>query len=518
VKACIAVALVALVAAIYWPVAGHGFVAYDDPKYVYENPMVAKGLGLAGAAWAFTTFHASNWHPLTWLSHMLDVQVFGMSPGAHHLVNAALHALDAVLLFAVLARLTGSRWRSALVAALFAAHPLHVESVAWISERKDVLSAALFLCTLLAYEREVRAGDRRWRIVTAGAFAAGLLAKPMLVTVPLVLLLLDFWPLSRLRTREELWLRIREKVPLFALSAASCAVTILAQDRGGALIGSDELPLGARLSNAAVAAALYLWRTLWPAHLAVFYPHPGLSLPRWEVAAAVAALVALTALALWQRQRRPFLLAGWAFYLVTVLPVIGLVQVGLQAMADRYTYIPLIGIFIGFAWALPRARPAWIAAGCCALVLAAATVARAQVAVWRDSATLFQHAIDAVPGNWLAYKNLGVEQFQADDTAAAAASFETALRLRPGDPDLWADVGTCQLLLGRFDEATASLRQALRLRPGDAEIWMNLGIAEAMLSRSQDVTHVLARLRELDPQRAQLLESKLPEIEARRPR
>jgi hypothetical protein len=517
VKAWIAVALVALVAFVYWSVAGHGFVAYDDPKYVYENPMVQKGLGLAGAAWAFTTFHGSNWHPLTWLSHMLDVQVFGVSPGAHHLVNAALHATNAVLLFAVLARLTGSRWRSALVAALFAAHPLHVESVAWIAERKDVLSAALFLCTLLAYEREVRSGDRRWRVVTAAAFAAGLLAKPMLVSVPVVLLVLDFWPLSRLRTRADLWLRIREKLPLFALSAASCAVTIVAQDRGGALIGSDDLPMGARLANAAVAAALYLWRAIWPAHLAVFYPHPGLSIPRWQVALAAVALLVLTAVAVWQRRRRPFLLAGWAFYLVTLLPVIGIVQVGMQAMADRYTYIPLIGIFVAFAWSLPRARHAWVAAGSCALVLAAAIVARAQVAVWRDSTTLFQHAIDAVPGNWLAYKNLGVEQFHREETAAAAVSFAAALRLRPHDPDLWADLGTCQLLLGQFEESAASLRQALRTRPRDAEIWMNLGIVEAMLARSQDVTHVLARLRELDPQRAQLLESKLPDIEARRP-
>ncbi|HET7784869.1 MAG TPA: tetratricopeptide repeat protein [Myxococcales bacterium] len=516
-KAWMALALVALVAFVYGPVAGHGFVAYDDPKYVYENAMVQKGLGLAGAAWAFTSFHGSNWHPLTWLSHMLDVQIFGMSPGAHHLVNAALHALDAVLLFAVLARLTGSRWRSALVAALFAAHPLHVESVAWIAERKDVLSAALFLCTLLAYEREVRTCDRRWRIVTALAFAAGLLAKPMLVTVPVVLVVLDFWPLSRLRTPSELWLRIREKLPLFALSAASCAVTIVAQDRGGALIGAGDLPLVARLANAVVAAALYLWRTVWPSHLAVFYPHRGLSLPGWQVAVAAAALAALTAIAVRQRRDRPFLLAGFAWYLVTLMPVIGIVQVGMQAMADRYTYIPLIGIFVAFAWSLPRARPAWIAAGSSMLVLAGAVVARAQVAVWRNSTTLFQHAIDAVPGNWLAYKNLGVEQFQADDTAAAAASFATALRLRPEDPDLWADVGTCQMLLGRFEESAASLRQALRMKPADAEIWMNLGIAEAMLARSQDVDHVLARLRELDPRRAQLLESKLPEIEARRP-
>ncbi|HEY6913000.1 MAG TPA: tetratricopeptide repeat protein [Myxococcales bacterium] len=516
-KAFIALALVALVALVYWPVAGHGFVAYDDPKYVYENPMVQKGLGLAGAAWAFTSFHGSNWHPLTWLSHMLDVQVFGMSPGAHHVVNAALHALDAVLLFAVLARLTNSRWRSALVAALFAAHPLHVESVAWIAERKDVLSAALFFCTLLAYEREARSGDRRWRIVTAAAFAAGLLAKPMLVTVPVILLVLDFWPLSRLRTRPDLWLRTREKLPLFALSAASCAVTIVAQDRGGALIGVDDLAPAARVANAIVAAALYLWRAIWPSHLAVFYPHPGLALPAWQVAVAAAALTALIAAAVWQRRERPFLLAGVAWYLVALSPVIGIVQVGMQAMADRYTYIPLIGIFVAFAWSLPRARPAWIAAGSSALVLAAAVAARAQVAVWRSSTTLFQHAVDAVPGNWLAYKNLGVEQFQADDTAAAAASFETALRLRPGDPDLWADVGTCQLLLGRFEESAASLRQALRMKPSDAEIWMNLGVAEAMLARSQDVDHVLARLRQLDPRRARLLESKLPEIEARRP-
>jgi tetratricopeptide (TPR) repeat protein len=300
------------------------------------------------------------------------------------------------------------------------------------------------------------------------------------------------------------------------MSALSSALTVLAQDRGGALIGADALPIAVRVPNAILAGGLYLWRAAWPAELAVFYPHPGASWSPWQVAAAAGALAALGAVAVRQRRERPFLLAGWLWYAITLVPVIGLVQVGQQATADRYTYVPLIGVFVAVAWSLPGARRPWAAGACSAVLLAAALAARAQVAVWRDSRSLFQHAADVVPDNWLAHKNLGVELFQAGDLPRALRSFEAALRLRAQDADLWADVGTCQLLLGRLDASVEALGRAVRLDPGDAEMWLNLGLANALLGRGQETAVALARLRELDPQRARLLESRLPELASRR--
>jgi len=338
-------------AAVYLPVRSFDFCGFDDDAYVSENALVRQGLTPRGVAWAFTTFRAANWHPLTWLSHMLDVSLFGMEPGAHHLVNVAFHAANAVLLFLVLRGMTGALWGSAAVAALFALHPLHVESVAWIAQRKDVLSAFFFLLMLSAYLRYARSPSRGRLAAVTALFALGLLAKPMLVTAPFVLLLLDFWPLGRFGGAHPdpgtlpaghppavgVRRAVLEKVPLFLLSALSSVVTVVAQSRGGAMVPADALPFGARAANALVACAAYLWKTFWPAGLAVYYPHTKGELPAWKIAGAAALLSALTGIAVREARRRPYLAVGWLWFLGMLVPVIGLVQVGGQAMADRYT-------------------------------------------------------------------------------------------------------------------------------------------------------------------------------------
>ena len=523
-----ALLLPALVLVAYWHVGANGFIGYDDPAYVLDNPVVKQGLTLEGLRWAFTHLVAANWHPLTVLSHMVDVQLFGLDPGWHHRENVLWHCANALLLLAFLRRTTGSTWRSALVAALFAAHPLRVESVAWIAERKDVLSTFFFLLALLAYAAYARRpGALRYLAVTV-AFALGLLAKPMVVTLPAVLLLVDVWPLRRLPLAPlsftSAWPLLREKLPLFALSAASSAVTILAQDRSGAVRSVGGLPLGTRAANAAVSAVAYLGKTLWPADLAVLYPHPGYrpgGIPTWKVALATALLLGITALALREARRRPYLLAGWGWYLVTVLPVIGLVQVGQQGMADRYTYLPLIGPVFAAVWAgqelavrlrVPRAV---LAVAGLVLVLAAATAARAQVAVWRDTFTLFDHAARVTQDNAIAWKNVGSGWFDRGEPAEALAAFAEAARIDPDDPDLWFDQGMALSALGRYREATSAFEQSIRLEPTDREAWFNLGIAWATLGQPDRVAAIAQRLRALDPERAAALEQRARAIAGR---
>ncbi len=341
-------ALVLLTVAGFWPSIGNGFVNYDDDEYVTENPHVQAGLTLNGMRWALTATEAANWHPLTWVSHMADRSLFGADPRGHHLSSLIWHLANVVLLFLVLFRMTGATGRSAAVASLFALHPLHVESVAWISERKDVLSTFFWILTLWAYARYAnRPGPRRYLLVVA-FLALGLACKPMLVSVPLVLLLLDFWPLDRLHP--PYWPVVREKIPLVILAAASSVITLVAQHRGGALGSFERLPLSMRLENAVVSYAGYLWKTIRPVGLSIVYPHPGPGRPGWQVAGAMALLAAISYGAIRARRRRPYLLVGWLWFLVTLVPVIGLVQVGEQAMADRYTYVPLVGPFVAVVW------------------------------------------------------------------------------------------------------------------------------------------------------------------------
>ncbi|HET6923128.1 MAG TPA: hypothetical protein VFI16_08270, partial [Anaeromyxobacteraceae bacterium] len=388
--ALVASALCALVAFVFWRSGGFGFVAFDDPRYVLDNPHVRAGLSRDGIRWAFSATWAANWHPLTWLSLMLDVEAFGLDPGWMHRLNVLWHCADTVLLFLLLRSATGSAWRPALVAALFGIHPLHVESVAWISERKDVLSAFFWLAAMAAWVSYARRPGAGRYLLVAAAMVLGLLAKPMVVTLPAVLLLLDLWPLGRADPSRpwRSWAPglILEKLPLLALSAASSAVTLAAQ--AGAMTGPFRLPLATRSGNALIAWVWYLWKSIWPASLAAFHPHRGLEpggIPAWQVAGAASVLVAVSALVLWQWKRRPWLAVGWGWYLVTLLPVIGLVQVGRQGVADRYSYLPLVGLFVAAAWSLPPASAlsrrgrAAVAAAAGAAVLSLAVAARAQV-------------------------------------------------------------------------------------------------------------------------------------------
>src|SRR5213594_3879064 len=391
--------LAAMTFAIYAQVVGHQFITLDDDAYIKQNAMVNRGLTLAGVAWAFTTFDQGNWHPLTWIAHMIDNQLFGMNAGGHLLVNALIHVANTLLVFWFLFRTTHARWPSALVAALFALHPLHVESVAWASERKDTLSTFFGLLSLIAYVRYAKSpsgGRYAWTAIT---LALGLLAKPMLVTWPFVMLLLDYWPLrrfdltSRKKVTTKVWPLLREKLPLFALVAASAVVTCVAQSHGGAVRTFTDAPVALRLSNALVSYAKYVLRAFWPNDLAVFYPFPGTAIPAWQIIGAALLLIGITAFCVFRRKVRPYLIVGWLWFLGTLVPVIGLVQVGGQTMADRYHYIPSIGLFTALVFGLADvvqtrrlALPLKIIAAIIPL-LALTVVTCIQIRLWRDSTT-----------------------------------------------------------------------------------------------------------------------------------
>jgi tetratricopeptide (TPR) repeat protein len=470
-----------LLALAFLPALGNGFVDYDDPVYVTENPAVLRGLGAAGLAWALTDTHAANWHPLTWLSHMLDVTLFGVRPAGHHLTSLVLHAAAAVALLAALAALTGAVWRSAAVAALFLVHPLRVESVAWVSERKDVLSGLLFMLVLLAYERHARRPSGARAAAVAALFALGLAAKPMLVTLPFVLLLLDWWPLGRLRGAglRGLAAAAREKAPLFALAALASAVTLYAQRAGGATRLNEAFPLGVRIANAFAAAAGYLGKALWPAHLASFYPHLGRDLPPWQAALSALLLAGVTAAALRWWRRSPWLPAGWLWYLGMLVPVSGVVQVGLQSMADRYTYLPLVGVAIAAVWsvdALTRRFPrrAVLLAPAAALLLGALALATwRQTGVWKDADTLLANDLEVNSG--------GAALRPPPADPRALAELQAAAAARPDDAAARNALGAALARAGRVDEAVAQFRRALQLAPGSAEAHYNLGLAYDVL-------------------------------------
>ena len=507
---CIALFLATL--AGFWSVLPRTFVNYDDDVYVTANPHVQEGLSAEGIAWALTTTHGSNWHPLTWMSHMLDVQSFGLDAAAHHRTSLVLHAANAVLLFLVLLRMTGALGRSVLVAALFALHPLHVESFAWIAERKDVLSTLFWMVTLLAWLRYLeRPGAGRYGVVLL-AFAAGLMAKPMPVTLPFALLLLDVWPLGRLPVvsvrRTAAWLPlIREKLPLFAMSAASCVVTVFAQRSGGALQSLEQVPFAERLANALVAYVAYLGKIVWPSSLAVYYPHHHIGLLSAAALSSAIALAAVTFAALRCAGKAPYLATGWLWYLGTLVPVIGLVQVGGQAMADRYTYVPAIGIFIAAVWGIgalverasARARAA-AGVAAAAVLVALAVAARAQVRVWADRTALFTHALAVTSDNWLAHGDLATTLANEGRTNDAVAHLEEAIRIYPRYAEAHYNLGLDLAKLGRTDEAVTEMEAALAIRPDFAQAHNNLA---AILAGEGQIDAALVHLREairLDPE------------------
>ena len=514
--------LVLVTIALYWPATGHDFVNYDDPDYVTGNPHVQGGLNWEGVKWAFLNPVSSNWHPVTILSHMLDCQRYGLNPWGHHLTNVLLHALNALLVFALLQQLTGAAWRSLLVAAVFAVHPLRVESVAWVAERKDVLSGCFGLLSLLAYaryagrpvignQRPVTSGrksgtpaprnglqttnyqslitDRRllFYLLSFLFLALGLLSKPMLVTWPFVMLLLDYWPLRRCEysassSRRSTVLRLlTEKIPFVALAAAASFVTFAVQQRGGSVSAAQSLPLGERSANALMSYCRYLGKLFWPTDLAIFYPHPG----HWPVAKVLLAgglILGISVLLLAWRRRYPFLLVGWLWFLGTLIPVIGLVQVGAHSMADRYTYLQLIGVLVLAVWGadeLSRRWPCLLSAGAVAGLTAIAlcmAVTRQQLGHWLDSETLFRHAIEVTENNSLAHSNLGIALVTKGQTEAAIRQLQEAVRLQPDYAIAHNNLGIALVRNDQLDEAIHHLQEALRLAPDYPDARHNLAV------------------------------------------
>ena len=510
---------------IYAQVIGHHFITLDDPTYIQENPMVNRGVTLAGLAWAFTTFHAANWHPLTWISHMIDCQLFGMNAGHQLMVNALIHVANTLLVFWFLLRTTEARWPSALVAALFAMHPLHVESVAWASERKDTISTFFGLLSLIAYVRYAEAPSSRRYMWTATTLAVGLLAKPMLVTWPFVMLLIDYWPLRRFhvargairlgvpRRREaatQLWPLLREKLPLVVLVTASAIMTLIAQSHGGAVrtLGHEAITL--RLSNALVSYAKYLLLTFWPNDLAVYYPFAGIS--AWQIIGSAFLLIGITVFCVSRRRIRPYLIVGWLWFLGTLVPVIGIVQVGGQIMADRYFYIPSIGLFIALVFGLADIAKRWrvaqlLSAGAAAAVLLIlAMLTNVQIQRWHDSFTLFEHTLAVTPPNLRIEHNLGVALGVSDRYDEAAAHFEKALQIDPNFYDGLVVMGVTRGHQGRLPEAMEYFRAAIRSQPDVPKAHVQL--AHALWNEKRDE----AALEEM--RRASQLAPKEPDIRA----
>jgi Flp pilus assembly protein TadD len=506
----VGVALFLLAIAPYWQTSHFLFVNWDDGVYVAENPVVQRGLTGSNLRWAFMSTTTGNWHPITWLSHMLDCQLFGLRPEGHHLVNAVLHGLNSLLVFLLLRSMTGLVWRSALVAALFAVHPLHVESVAWIAERKDLLSTLFGLSALYAYSGYV-SSPSLWRYaLVAGFFGLSLMSKAMWVTFPLLLFLLDVWPLRRCtatgpQATGNVPLRaiVLEKLPLLAMSAAVSWVTMRAQDAGGALASIDALPVSQRMANAVVAYAAYLCKTIWPTNLSAIYPLRE-QLSPMEIGLSAAVIGGLTIGVCVLGRRRLWLPVGWFWFLGMLVPVIGLVHVGSHAMADRYTYVPLIGIFVMIAWSLPatdlNVAKGRVTVALTALILAGLTAATfVQVRVWENTTTLFQHAVKVTNGNYLAHNLLAGEFAKRGDFVGARRQLDAALQIRSNYAGAHYNLGILSLRQHDYPVARDHLEQAVNSSPKDPTIWNALGVAMLNLKRYDSAATNLRRALELNP-------------------
>jgi len=506
----LSMALIVITAAVYWQVENHEFLNYDDNDYVYNNIHVTTGITGANIAWAFTSMDASNWHPITWLSHMADVQLYGINPRGHHLTNVAIHILSTLLLFLLLFRLTSSPWQSSFVAALFALHPLHVESVAWVAERKDVLSAFFWLLTIYLYAEYVANRKPALYLLALFSFVMGLMAKPMLVTLPVVLLLMDFWPLSRVRDEQGPWRcqllgslsqlvpLLKEKIPFFAGSFFSAAITIYAQHKGGAIKTLEEITFGLRFENAIIAYVKYLHKTLWPNNLAVLYPFSSL-IPLSQVICSLLVLFLISAAIVCYRRRHPYLAVGWFWFLITLVPVIGLVQVGSQSMADRYTYIPLIGLFIMAAWGVPalakglrhRRRILMLLAG--AVISASVALTWQQLGYWRDNVSLYRHSLQVTSGNYIAHYNLGIILEEKGDLDAAIKEYRDTLAINPNIFEAHNNLGLSFAKKGDLDAAIKEYREALAIKPNYFVARSNLGVS---LATKGDLDSAIKEFRE----------------------
>lgn len=485
-----------------------GFVNFDDDVYVYRNPHVTGGLTRSDASWAFTHVHSSNWHPLTWLSHMLDAQVYGLNAGGHHATNVLLHAATVILLFLLLRRLTGFMWRSAFVAAVFAIHPLRTESVAWIAERKDILSGLFFVLTLAAYIRYAR---RAWSFgrsaVVVLMLSCALMAKPVAVTIPFVLLLLDYWPLKRWTTAKGHaipWRVVLEKIPLVALSAALCVVTIFAQEEA-----VSPIPLITRVDNAAVSCIVYLRQMIYPSGLVVFYPFPENGLPLWKIVGAFTLLLAISALVVATRRRQPWLLFGWLWYLGTLVPMIGILQVGAQAHADRYTYLPQIGLCLGLVWVVAEAGIRWrrianlsLNGACVTILIVLVVCTRNQVSYWRNSHTLWARALAFTSRNVIAENNLGNALLDEGNLDGAIVHLQNARQIKPDDPKAAFNLGNALIQKGRLNDGIENLTQALQFKPDYAEAHINLASAFLKVDRVDDAINHYQKALQIEPNQA----------------
>lgn len=545
---CLLLAVATL--ALYNPVNRHPFVNYDDDRYVTQNPHVREGLTVDTIRWALTSTEQANWHPLTWMSHAFDVSLFRLNPAGHHFISVLLHIVNVVLLYLLLMWATGRFGPSLFVAALFALHPINVESVAWIAERKNVLCTMFFFLTLWAYGWYAKQPGWKRYVVVAVLFAAGLASKPMVITLPFVLLLLDYWPLKRVSdSNSEVqggspsvsWTRlVLEKLPLLALSAASAAITMQAQQSGGAVRSTAQFSFAVRVANAVCAYAMYLWKMIWPARLAPLYPHPGDSLADWQVALSAIVLIAVTAL-VWKFRARRYLLVGWLWFLGMLVPVIGLVQVGDAAMADRYAYIPLIGIFVmicfGVAdWAEARHFGGWALAVGAMVLIALSYATHRQIDYWQSNESLWSHALEVTQNNFIAEDNLGGALILEGKENDAHAHFEAAARINTHDPmshsnlgaydqthnqlreaveeyrtvialtsdpgllaQTYANLGAAQRTLGEDQEAQESFEQALRLNPDQFNAWLNEGLLARQAGNFSEAVSDFSRSIELQP-------------------
>jgi len=508
---CLALAVVTLF--VFWQVRNSEFINYDDGKYIYENPHIQDGITWEGIQWALTADllfdspHADFWIPVTFLSHIFSSELFGMDASGHHLINLLFHVLNSVMLFCVLTRMTGTLWQSAFVAALFAVHPLHVESVAWVTERKDVLSTFFWMLTMWSYHRYTQNSSLHRYLLVFLALALGLMTKPMLITLPFVFLLLDFWPLGRLRLGHDraLWKLVWEKIPLFALSITSIIITYLALHQGGHIRSFEIYPLWTRIGNALVAYATYIGKMAWPQGLAVLYPHPGNTLPAWQMIGAGLFLMGISILVFRWTPRRPYLGVGWLWYLGTLFPVIGLLQAGLQSMADRYTYVPIIGLFIIIAWGISDLAIKWniprkvlnVSAVILLLILMVGTWL--QVNHWRNSITLFEHTTAVTSNNYLAHHNLGSAYHKKERLGDAIREYKRGLAIKPDYFYSRMALGSAYETQGHLNEAIREYQKALILRPKNFIPYFALGSVFHKKGRLNDAIREYQRAVNIKP-------------------
>ena len=500
--------LAAIIWAVFGQTAQYGFVNYDDNSYVTDNPMVQKGVTLQGLRWSLTTVHSSNWHPLTWLSHMLDCQLYALNGGGHHLTNILLHTATAILLFLVLSEMTGFIWRSGFVATVFAIHPLRVESVAWVAERKDVLCGLFFMLTMAAYIRYIRRPRSFSRyLIVALALALALMSKPMAVTIPLVLLLLDYWPLNRLKNTGGHWIPWRlvvEKLPLLAVSGAACVATVYAQQEA-----ASSPPFLSRISNALVSYVVYLEQMFYPAKLAVLYPYPAYHIALWKSTGAAVLLLVISAATFAARHRQPWLLSGWLWYLGMLVPVIGILQVGSQAHADRYTYLPQIGLYLALTWMAAdlmsdwRCRRLGLACLATAVVIPLFFCARRQVSCWHNSESLWTQALNCTTDNFVAHLKLGDVLAQQGSLDEAIVHYREALKIQPNDPEVRVSLGCSLQQQGKTDDAIVQFQQAVQIKPDDAPAHNDLGDLLAQQGKTDEAIIQFQQSLQFNPDYAQ---------------